>query len=457
MPLPCPTPLFLLSCPKTLFLLSCPTPLFLLSCPTPLFLLSCPTPLFPLLPPPLFPARLSSTTSLPNCPHKVLSPSLPPTPAPLSYTFPLPPPKPNTPHLVPISSLPPLPPPLPLPPATPEAPPIFDVSAAPISLLPFPRKTPERRKRSGRFSVPPTVRLCWGVPRSSSPHAVTLVYFCPQLLSPPETSRDPRSPPPLPPRLREIPQPEQHRGPERGVPAPRAPCHPPWLSPGHPPRSPYPALHPLALPSPLWGDSGVTRKKVKGAGGGGVGNGFFFYKKKSKSIICKRDDDASRHPRAPHPPTPGAPGWRERGQSPSPQLFPPPPKKKKPSQVSMSHRTPPSHRLSVNKSKLCQLHLGAPPPTLCMPPILDPLLQLHVSNKPPGAARSSLREGAPWEGGWPLEGGPAGLLPFIPGGQPTILSRENKNFELRWGRGDRFPRPQPGVGFGGHETCTRNS
>lgn len=85
-----------------------------------------------------------------------------------------------------------------------------------------------------------------------------------------------------PPRLREIPQPEQHRGPERGVPAPRAPCHPPWLSPGRPPRSPDPALHPLALPSPLWGDSGVTRKKVKGAGGGGWGKGFF---KKNQKVI----------------------------------------------------------------------------------------------------------------------------------------------------------------------------
>uniref|UniRef100_A0A8C6GSZ8 Uncharacterized protein n=1 Tax=Mus spicilegus TaxID=10103 RepID=A0A8C6GSZ8_MUSSI len=60
----------------------------------------------------------------------------------------------------------------------------------------------------------------------------------------------------LPPRLREVPQPEQHCGPERGVPAPRAPRHPPWLSPGHAPSSPDPALHPLAQPSPLWGDWG---------------------------------------------------------------------------------------------------------------------------------------------------------------------------------------------------------
>lgn len=84
------------------------------------------------------------------------------------------------------------------------------------------------------------------------------------------------------PRLREIPQPEQHRGPQRGVPAPRAPRHPPWLSQGSPPCSPNPALHPLALPSPLWGDLGVTGKKVKGAGGGGWGKGF--YKKNQKVI-----------------------------------------------------------------------------------------------------------------------------------------------------------------------------
>uniref|UniRef100_A0A9L0JNS9 Potassium voltage-gated channel subfamily C member 3 n=1 Tax=Equus asinus TaxID=9793 RepID=A0A9L0JNS9_EQUAS len=139
---------------------------------------------------------------------------------------------------------------------------------------PPPRRTPERRTRSRRFSVPPTVRLCWGVPPDPSPPAVTLCISVPSSchrLRPRETLGPPL---PLSPRLREIPQPEQHRGPQRGVPAPRAPCHPPWLAQGRPPRSPNPALHPLALPSPPWGDSGVTGKKVKGAGGGG-GKGFF--------------------------------------------------------------------------------------------------------------------------------------------------------------------------------------
>nr|BAC87004.1 unnamed protein product [Homo sapiens] len=143
-------------------------------------------------------------------------------------------------------------------------------TAQPLTSLPCPRKTRAPSRLEAVAAIAGTE------PASSSP-TMPLPLMAPseKLLSPPETSRDFRSPPPLPPRLREIPQPQQHRGPERGVPAPRAPCHPPWLSPGRPPRSPDPALHPLALPSPLWGDSGVTGKKVKGAGGGGWGKGFF--------------------------------------------------------------------------------------------------------------------------------------------------------------------------------------
>ncbi|KAI5213794.1 La-Related Protein 1 [Manis pentadactyla] len=107
-------------------------------------------------------------------------------------------------------------------------------------------------------------------------------------------------------RLREIPQPEQHRGPERGVPAPRAPCHSSWLSQGHPPRSPYPALHPLALPSPPWGDSGVTGKKVKELGVGGVGKGFFF---KNQKVINNMQLRRRRQQTPPGPKLPpGPPG-----------------------------------------------------------------------------------------------------------------------------------------------------
>lgn len=126
-----------------------------------------------------------------------------------------------------------------------------------------------------------------------------------------------------PPRLREIPQPEQHRGPERGVPAPRAPCHSPWLSQGRPPRSPNPALHPLALPSPPWGDSGVTGKKVKGAGGGGWGKGFFFFL--NQKVINNMQPRRRRQQTPPDPsPPPGPPGWRGRSQSPPPPTPPPP-------------------------------------------------------------------------------------------------------------------------------------
>lgn len=121
------------------------------------------------------------------------------------------------------------------------------------------------------------------LPVSPSPPSVLGVCLSDPPLHPLSMLLPPRvSAPPLPhpPRLREIPQPEQHRGPERGVPAPRAPCHSSWLSQGHPLRSPHPALHPLALPSPPWGDSGVTGKKVKELGVAGWGKGFF---KKSKS------------------------------------------------------------------------------------------------------------------------------------------------------------------------------
>uniref|UniRef100_A0A8D0TWX4 Uncharacterized protein n=1 Tax=Sus scrofa TaxID=9823 RepID=A0A8D0TWX4_PIG len=118
-------------------------------------------------------------------------------------------------------------------------------------------------------------------------------------------------------------------GPERGVPAPRAPCHPPWLSQGRPPRSPNPALHPLALPSPPWGDSGVTGKKVKGAGGGGWGKGFFF--KKNQKVINNMQPRRRRQQTPPGPsPQPGPPGWRGRSQSPSPPTLRPPKKKKSP-------------------------------------------------------------------------------------------------------------------------------
>lgn len=65
--------------------------------------------------------------------------------------------------------------------------------ATPISLLPSPGK----HQQGGRYPGvlrPPTVRLCWGFPHHPPPCRDSL-YFCPQLLSPPETSRDPRVPP----------------------------------------------------------------------------------------------------------------------------------------------------------------------------------------------------------------------------------------------------------------------
>lgn len=68
---------------------------------------------------------------------------------------------------------------------------------------PLPRKTPERRKRSRRrFSVPPTVRLCWGVsPGHPLSTPVTLCISVPSSchrLRPRETLGPPLS---LPPRL----------------------------------------------------------------------------------------------------------------------------------------------------------------------------------------------------------------------------------------------------------------
>jgi hypothetical protein len=106
---------------------------------------------------------------------------------------------------------------------------------------------------------PSRLSLCFWA-SLSSPSLSLPVYPCLGSLSYPHPGSHPHAPshPCLCsfPRLREVPQPEQHCGPERGVPAPRAPRHPPWLSPGHAPSSPDPALHPLAQPSPLWGDWG---------------------------------------------------------------------------------------------------------------------------------------------------------------------------------------------------------
>lgn len=153
--------------------------------------------------------------------------------------------------------------------------------------------------------LPPSLPLSWG------PSVYGTLPLHPDSMLAPRVSAPP-------PRLREIPQPEQHRGPERGVSAPRAPSHSPRLPQGRPPRSPNLALHPLALPSPLWGDSGVTGKKVKGAGGGGKG----FFLKIKKSIICNGDDHASRHPRAPHPHL--GPRMEGEGPEPTPSNSPPP-------------------------------------------------------------------------------------------------------------------------------------
>lgn len=75
-----------------------------------------------------------------------------------------------------------------------------------------------------------------------------------------------------------------------------------------------------------------------------MGERVFLKKIKKLLIICNRDDDASRHPRAPHPdlgPQDGGGGAKAH----PPPNSPHPPKKIKPSQVSMSHRTPPCHPL----------------------------------------------------------------------------------------------------------------
>lgn len=99
----------------------------------------------------------------------------------------------------------------------------------------------------------------------------------------------------------------------------------------------------------------------------GGGERVFFLKKIKKSlIICNRDDDASRHPRAPRPNL----GLQDGGggaKAHPPQLFAP---LKKPSQVSMSHRTPPP----INSCKYVQTmpitFWGTP--TLHASPNLDP-------------------------------------------------------------------------------------
>lgn len=84
--------------------------------------------------------------------------------------------------------------------ATPEAPAIFDVSGCPHFTAPI---TPGKHQRGGRrpgVSPSPQQRACVGEPPICLPFPfLDSLYFCPQLLSPPETSRDPRvSPVPFP-------------------------------------------------------------------------------------------------------------------------------------------------------------------------------------------------------------------------------------------------------------------
>lgn len=109
----------------------------------------------------------------------------------------------------------------------------------------------------------------------------------------------------------------------------------------------------------------MTGKKVKGAGVRGKALFYIYIKKIKMSIICNGDDHhASRHPRAPHP----HPGRRMEGEgpSPTPSNSPPSPPQIKPSQVSMSHRTP-SPISSCKYVQIMPITWGAPAPTVHAP------------------------------------------------------------------------------------------
>lgn len=154
----------------------------------------------------------------------------------------------------------------------------------------------------------------------------------------------------------------------------------------------------------------MTGKKVKGAGGGGKG----FLKKIKKSIICNGDDHASRHPRAPHPRL--GPRMEGEGPEPTPSNSPPHPQIK-PSQVSMSHRTP----SPTNSCKYVQVMpiTSGHRPLLCMLQP-GPLPQLHLSNKRQGLHATRLRVGALWEGAGP-RGGRVGLQEGLLASYPSPL------------------------------------
>ena len=168
---------------------------------------------------------------------------------------------------------------------------------------------------------------------------------------------------------------------------------------------PCPPSSSAPLP-PVGGLGGDREEGQRSWGWGGWGKGFFL-KKKIKVI----NNMQRGRPRQQTPPGPSPrPGPQDGGEGPKPMsltLRPTP--QIKPSQVSMSHRTPPP----INSCKYVQIMpvtFGYLPPTLHASLNLD--LSPHNSTSAISAGglhATRLREGALWEGvgtpsgwGWPL-------------------------------------------------------